>query len=55
MFLIGSEMAGASRLNLGVLIEDMCENILAKEFFGSVNIHQDQVSGRWTTGASSRP
>ena len=32
-------------LKLGVLIEGMRENVLAKEFFGSVNIHQDQVGG----------
>ena len=43
--LIDSEMAGPSGLKLGVLIEGMWENVLAKEFFGSVNIHQGQVGG----------
>ena len=27
------------------MIEGMQENVLAKEFFGSVNIHQGQVGG----------
>ena len=43
--LIDSEMAGPSGLKLGGMIEGMCENVLAKEFFGSVNIHQGQVGG----------
>ena len=30
-------MAGPSGLKLGVLIEGMGENVLAEEFFGSVN------------------
>ena len=38
-------MAGPIELKLGVLIEDMGENVLAKEFFGSVNIHRGQVGG----------
>ena len=38
-------MAGPMGLKLGVLIEGMWESVLAKEFFGSVNIHQDQVGG----------
>ena len=38
-------MAGPSELKLGGMIEGMCENVLAKKFFGSVNIHQDQVGG----------
>ena len=38
-------MAGPRGLKLGVLIEGMWENVLAKEFFGSVNIHQGQVGG----------
>ena len=38
-------MAGPSQLKLGEMIEGMQENVLAKEFFGSVNIHQDQVGG----------
>ena len=36
-------MAGPIELKLGVLIEDMGENVLEKEFFGSVNIHWGQV------------
>ena len=55
MRLIDSEMAGPRGLKLGGLVEGIREIVLAKKFFGSVNIHQDQVSGRWTTGASSRP
>ena len=42
---IDSEMSGPSGLKLGVLIEGMGENVLAKEFFGSVNEHQGQVGG----------
>ena len=38
-------MAGPIEPKLGVLIEDMQENVLAKEYFGSVNIHQGQVGG----------
>ena len=38
-------MAGPSGLKLGGLVEGMWENVLAKEFFGSVNIHQGQVGG----------
>ena len=45
MFLIDSEMAGPSGLKLCGMIEGMCENVLAKKFFGSVNIHQGQVGG----------
>ena len=43
MALIDSEMAGPSELKLGGMIEGMGENVLAKEFFGSVNVHQGQV------------
>ena len=43
MELIDSEMAGPSGLKLGELVEGMGENVLAKEFFGSV--HQGQVGG----------
>ena len=43
MELIDSEMAGPSGLKLGGTIEGMWENVLAKEFFGSV--HQGQVGG----------
>ena len=38
-------MAGPSKLKLGGMVEGMCENVLAKEFFGSDNMHQDQVGG----------
>ena len=34
--LIDSEMAGPIKLKLGGMVEGMCENVLAKEFFGSV-------------------
>ena len=40
-----SEMAGPRRLKLGGLVEGMVENVLVKKFFGSVNMHQDQVGG----------
>ena len=43
--LIDSEIAGPSELKLGGMVEGMQENVLAKEFFGSVNVHQDQVGG----------
>ena len=33
---IDSEMAGSIGLKLGELVEGMQENVLAKEFFGSV-------------------
>ena len=38
-------------------IKGMWENVLVKEFFGSVDVERGQVggSGRWATGASSRP
>ena len=43
--LIDSEMAGPIGLKLGGIVEGMGENVLAKKFFGSVNIHQGQVGG----------
>ena len=43
--LIDSEMAGRIRLKLGGMVEDMQENVLAKEFFGSVNVDRGQVCG----------
>ena len=46
MRLIDSEMAGPRGLKLGGLVEGIREIVLAKKFFGSVNIHQDQVSGQ---------
>ena len=42
---ISLEMAGPRGLNLGGLVEGMRENILNEEFFGFINIHQDQVGG----------
>ena len=45
LLLIDSEMAGRIRLKLGGMVEGMCENVLAKEFFGSVEVDRAQVSG----------
>ena len=45
MSLIDLDMAGRIGLKLGGMIKGMWKNVLAKEFFGSVNIHQDQVGG----------
>ena len=36
-------MAGQIRLKLGGMIKDMWENVLAKEFFGSVKVDRGQV------------
>ena len=38
MELIDSEMAGPIGLKLCGMVEDMWENVLAKEFFGSVEV-----------------
>ena len=38
-------MAGPIRLKLGELVEGMYENVLAKEFFGSVEVDRGQVGG----------
>ena len=38
-------MAGRIRLKLGGMIEGMGENVLAKKFFGSVNVDRGQVIG----------
>ena len=38
-------MAGPIRLKLGGMVEGMQENVLAKEFFGSVNVDRGQVGG----------
>ena len=38
-------MAGPIKLKLGGMVEGIAENVLAKKFFGSVNIHQGQVGG----------
>ena len=43
--LIDSEMAGRIGLKLGGMVEGMCENVLAKEFFGSVKVDRGQVGG----------
>ena len=45
MSLIDSEMAGRIRLKLGGMIKGMCENVLAKEFFGSVKVDRGQPGG----------
>ena len=36
-------MAGPIRLKLGRMVEGMGENVLAKEFFGSVKVDRGQV------------
>ena len=41
--LIDSEMAGPTGLKLGGMIKGMCENVLTKEFFGSVKVDRGQV------------
>ena len=38
-------MAGRIGLKLGGMVEGMGENVLAKKFFGSVEVDQCQVSG----------
>ena len=38
-------MAGPFGLKLGGMVEGIAENVLAKEFFGSVEVDQVQVSG----------
>ena len=38
-------MAGPIRLKLGGMVKGMYENILPKEFFGSVNVDRGQVGG----------
>ena len=43
MFPIDSEMAGRIGLKLGGMVEGMGENVLAKEFFGSVKVDRGQV------------
>ena len=43
--LLDSEMAGPIGLKLGGMVEGMCENVLAKKFFGSVEVDRGQVSG----------
>ena len=43
--LIDSDMAGRIRLKLGGMVEGIAENVLAKEFFGFVEVDRGQVSG----------
>ena len=43
--LIDSEMAGRIGLKLGRMIEDIAENVLTKEFFGSVEVDRGQFGG----------
>ena len=38
-------MAGRIGLKLGGMVEGMCENVLAKEFFESVEVDRGQVGG----------
>ena len=38
-------MAGPIGLKLGGMVEGMQENVLAKEFFGSVEVGRGQVGG----------
>ena len=38
-------MAGRIGLKLGRMIEDIAENVLAKEFFGFVEVDRGQVRG----------
>ena len=45
LLLIDSEMAGRIGLKLGGMVEGMGENVLAKEFFGSVEVDRGQVRG----------
>ena len=45
MSLIDSEMAGPIGLKLSGMVKDMGENVLAKEFFGSVEVDLGQVGG----------
>ena len=43
--LIDSDMAGRIRLKLGGMVEGMQENVLAKKFFGSVEVDRGRVGG----------
>ena len=45
MLLIDSDMAGLIRLKLGGMVEGVGENVLAKKFFGSVEVDRGQVGG----------
>ena len=43
MLAIDSEMAGRIRLKVGGMVEGIAENVLTKEFFGSVKVDRGQV------------
>ena len=43
--LIDSEMAGPIKLKIGGRVKGSGENVLAKEFFGSVKVDRGQVNG----------
>ena len=43
--LIDSKMAGPIRLKVGGMVEGMQENVLAKKFFGSVEVDRGRVGG----------
>ena len=45
MLAIYSEMAGRIGLKLSGMVEGIAENVLAKEFFESVEVHRGQVGG----------
>ena len=45
VLLINSEMIGLINLKLGGMVKGMGENVLAKEFFGSVEVDRGQVGG----------
>ena len=45
MELINSEVAGPIGLKLCGMVEYMWENVLAKEFFGSVEVDRGKVGG----------
>ena len=43
--LLDSEMAGPIGLKLGGMVKGIAENVLTKEFLGSVEVDMGQVSG----------
>ena len=45
LLLIDSKMARRIKLKLGGVIKDMCENVLAKKFFGSIEVDRGRVHG----------
>ena len=46
LLLIDSDIAGRIGLKLGGMVEGMCQNVLVKEFFGSVEVDRGQVTGQ---------